>query len=436
MTLSSAEIARLVEPGRVHRRVYTDPAVFELELERIFGRLWIFVGHESRIPQPGDFLRSRIGRRDLLVVRQADGTIAALHNRCAHRGSQLCAAPHGHARSLVCPYHGWAYRLDGSLIGVPMAEGYGADFAAKRADWALPRAPRLDSYRGFMFASLAATGPSLGDYLGGMARAFDNMIDRAPDAELEQHPHFIKQEYRGNWKFHMENATDTIHTTFVHASSVEAGRAHAADANAEPAQEIEMFRANGIGFAEWDRVGVHAYPGGHAFMGGFYRGGTIAAKRSDPVFDEYRRRLVTRHGETKTAAILAMDRFNNLIYPNLSINTRFQQLRVIHPIAPDRTAVHSYCFRLKGAPPEMIRLAMRFVAAANSPASLISSDDFEIFARAQAGLARSDDPWVDFSRGLGSERASGDDEAARAPGTAEAAMRGQYRAWLSAMTAP
>src|SRR5258708_10104587 len=171
-------------------------------------------------------------------------------------------------------------------------------------------------------------------------------------------------------------------------------------------------------------------------MGGFYRGGRIAAERAEPVFDDYRRRLVARQGEAKTAAILAVDRFNNLIYPNLSINTRFQQLRVIQPIAADRTEVHSYCFRLKGAPPEMIRLAMRFVAAANSPASLISSDDFEIFERTQAGLTRSDDPWIDFSRGFGTERPSGEDEAVRAPRTAEAAMRGQDPGWLGGLATP
>ncbi len=432
-TLSAAEIAGLIEPGRVHRSVYTDPAVFELELEQIFGRLWVYVAHESRVPEPGDFVRSRIGRTELVVVRQADGTIAALLNRCAHRGAQVCVAAHGRARSFVCPYHGWAYRLDGGLIGVPKPDGY-AEFDARRTDWHLPRAPRVESYRGFVFASLAASGPSLTDYLGGMARALDNMVDRAPDGVLEQHPAHFKQAYRGNWKLHMENATDTIHTTFVHASSVAAGRAHAAS-NQEVSQEVQMFQANGISFTEWDKVGVHAYPRGHAFMGGFYRGGAIAPERSDPVFDEYRRRLVARHGEAKTAAILGMDRFNNLIYPNLSINTRFQQLRVIQPIAPDRTEVHSYCFRLKGAPVEMTRLAMRFVAAANSPASLISSDDFEVFARTQSGLARGADSWVDFSRDLGTERPSGEDEAVRAAGTAEAAMRAQYRAWLSAMTA-
>ena len=433
---SRDEIAALVEPGRVHRRVYTDPAIFALEQERIFRRLWVFVGHESRIPNRGDFLRARIGETEILVVRQADGTISGLHNRCTHRGAQLCVAAQGNVRTFVCPYHGWAFRLDGSLIGVPLPDGYGDGIDAKRADWRLARVPRLDSYRGFMFASLAADGVSLIEHLSGITRAFDNMIDRSPDGVLEQHPHCFSQEFRGNWKLHMENATDTVHPMFVHESSVEAGRKYDGDGPEELPQAVQMFRANGLPLAEWDRVGIHAYPTGHVYMCGFYRAGTIAPQRQDPVFDAYRRQLVTRHGETKTTEILAMDRFNNLIFPNLSINPRFQVLRQVHPIAADRTVATSHCFRLAGAPPEIARLGLRFLNTTNSPASLISSDDLEIFARVQAGLARSDSPWVDFSRGLGTERPGGEDEATRAPGTAEAAMRAQYRAWLAAMTAP
>lgn len=433
--MTPTELTALVEPTRVHRRVYTDPAIFELEMARIFERLWIFVGHESRIPNRGDFLRSRIGRAEVLVVRQVDGTVAALHNRCAHRGAQLCIADSGTVRNFTCPYHGWAFRLDGSLIGVPMPDGYGAGFDAQRADWHLARVPRLESYRGFIFASLAPDGVGLAAYLGGMTRAFDNMVDRAPDGVLHQHPHGFRQEYRGNWKLHMENATDTVHPMFVHESSVEAGRLHDSG-NADAPQAVQMLAANGLALADWDQVGIHAYPAGHAYMGGFYRAGAIAAQRSDPVFEAYRGALVARHGEEKAAAVLAMDRFNNLVYPNLSINPRFQQLRQVHPIAPDRTVVHSTCFRLGGAPDEIARLALRFLNTANSPASLISSDDLEIFARTQAGLARSHAPWIDFSRGRGTERPGGEDEATRAPGTAEAAMRAQYRAWLDAMTTP
>jgi phenylpropionate dioxygenase-like ring-hydroxylating dioxygenase large terminal subunit len=257
-----------------------------------------------------------------------------------------------------------------------------------------------------------------------MTRAFDNMVDRAPDGEIEMHPVCFRQEYRGNWKLHMENATDLVHPMFVHESSVEAGRA-VDDTVAGAAQPIQMYQANGLSLDDWDQVGVHAYPAGHVYMSGFYRAGTIAAQRTDPVFDAYRRLLVARHGEEKTASILTMDRFNNLVYPNLSINTRFQQLRQIHPIAPDRTIVHSHFFRLKGAPPEMSQLALRFLNTANSPASLISSDDLAVFNRVQAGLDASNVPWIDFSRGAGTELPSGDDEAQRA--------RAQSRAWLDAM---
>jgi phenylpropionate dioxygenase-like ring-hydroxylating dioxygenase large terminal subunit len=427
--MSPPDIAGLIEPTRVHARVYTDPAIFALEQTRIFGRLWIFLAHESRLPQPGDFVRARLGGSEVLVVRQRDGTINALHNRCAHRGALVCAAAHGSARTFVCPYHGWAFGLDGALRGVPKPDGY----AALSETWRLEPVARVESYRGFVFASLAASGPSLTDHLGGLTRAFDNMVDRAPDGTITQHPYCFRQEYRGNWKLHMENATDTVHPMFVHESSVEAGRSAGPEVGA---QAVQMLQANGLSLAEWDTVGIHTYPGGHSWMGGFYRAGAIAAQRADPVFADYRQRLVTRHGEAKTAEILAMDRFNNLVYPNLSINPRFQQLRQVHPIAADRTVVHSHCFILGGAPPEIARLALRFLNTANSPASLISTDDLEVFNRTQARLTGDGDAWVDFSRGAGTERPNPDDEAQRAPGTAEASMRAQYRAWLAAMTSP
>ena len=121
-SLSSVET--LVEPGRVHRRVYADPNIFELEMERIFGRAWIFVAHESQLRQPGDFLRAKIGREPLLVVRGEDGEIRVLRNRCLHRGMLVCIANRGAANRFACPYHGWVYGRDGRLLGVPQPDGY------------------------------------------------------------------------------------------------------------------------------------------------------------------------------------------------------------------------------------------------------------------------------------------------------------------------
>jgi 2-chlorobenzoate 1,2-dioxygenase len=116
-------IKGLVEADRVHRAVYTDPALFELEMERLFGRAWLCLGHESQVPAPGDFFTTRMARQPVIVTRDADGAIHVLLNRCAHRGARVCEAAAGHAPQLVCPYHGWTYAPDGTLSGVPLPEG-------------------------------------------------------------------------------------------------------------------------------------------------------------------------------------------------------------------------------------------------------------------------------------------------------------------------
>jgi benzoate/toluate 1,2-dioxygenase subunit alpha len=152
--IATDEIQALIQPGRVHRRVYADPDIFELELERIFGSAWIYVGHESQIKNPGDFIATRIGRKPLLLVRNAEGRIALLHNQCAHRGSMVVASERGHTSEFRCCYHGWTYHLDGRLKTVPLQHGYPSHFDPKNPEFAMLRVPRVASYRGFVFGSL------------------------------------------------------------------------------------------------------------------------------------------------------------------------------------------------------------------------------------------------------------------------------------------
>lgn len=431
------DVGALVQPDRAHRRVYTDPAIFSLEMERIFGRLWIYVAHESQMRTPGDYVRSRIGLHDVIVARTLDGEVAVTHNRCAHRGMTVCGAESGRGRRLVCPYHGWAYELDGRLIGVPEARAYGGRVKAGDPGFGLERVARVATYRGFVFASLAADGPVLTDYLGEIAAAIDNLVDRSPECEIELAGGRLRQEFRANWKFHMENACDLVHPGFVHESSVASARGHSASsgvaAEASP-QAIQMFHANGATFEQWDAAGVFGYPNGHCYMGSFYRAGALDPERLTPSHRDYVRRMIAAYGEARTQAILGRETFNNLIYPNLSINTRFQQFRVIQPIAVDRTQVHSYCFRLKGAPEEMFRASVAFVSTNNSPSSPISSDDFAVFEETQRGLAGGSAEWVDFSRGTGAERPHGNTGLA-APGTHELSMRTMLAAWKRHMAA-
>jgi phenylpropionate dioxygenase-like ring-hydroxylating dioxygenase large terminal subunit len=423
------DIAALLRGDAVHRAAYTDPAVFALEQARIFRRAWLYVAHESEVPRAGDYVLRRLGPDEVLLVRREDGGLSLLHNRCAHRGARIVTEPAGNARQLRCPYHSWTYALDGRLVGVPLPEGYAA-----KPELGLAKVARVESYRGFVFGSHAADGPGLAQFLGGLASAFDNMLDRAPAGALSRFGGALRLEYRGNWKMFMENAVDLVHPGFVHRSSVEAARAQpqALAADGLTQQGAQMFLANGMRAPQWDEVPLHAFPGGHVYMGGFYKGGVIGAERDDPVFARYRAQLVERHGEEKAAGVLAVDRFNNLVWPNVSINARFAAMRVVQPLAADRTVVEVLCFRLEGAAPEMQDLTLQFVNLAASPASLVASDDLEVFERCQRGLEDAALDWIDMRRGaLGDRRQA--DGSTLGSGTSELAVRNQFAAWLQYM---
>src|SRR6202046_3387577 len=159
------DFSRAVQPGRVHRQIYTDPAIFELELQRIFGVAWIYVGHESQVKEPGDYFRTFIGAKPVVLVRDAEGEIRVIHNQCAHRGSLVVANDTGNTNEFQCCYHGWTYHLDGRLKAVPLQTGYARDFDPGNPKTAMVRIPRVQSYRGFIFVNQSAEGSSLEDWL-------------------------------------------------------------------------------------------------------------------------------------------------------------------------------------------------------------------------------------------------------------------------------
>src|SRR5437868_4904199 len=156
------QLAMLVQPDRVHRAVYSDAALFELEMERIFGRAWLLLGHDSQAAAPGDYFTTRMGREPVIVTRKENNEIGVLINRCAHRGAMVCAEGRGNTERFVCPYHGWSYDRAGALKAVPIS----ASFPTERfPELGLKRAPRVAVYRGFIFASLAPQGPGLEEFL-------------------------------------------------------------------------------------------------------------------------------------------------------------------------------------------------------------------------------------------------------------------------------
>jgi phenylpropionate dioxygenase-like ring-hydroxylating dioxygenase large terminal subunit len=430
-SVPSSAIRALVSPGRVHQRVYADPEIFKLELERIFGRVWLYVAHESQLKKPGDFVRAVLVPHEVLVTRHEDGAIHILKNRCPHRGARLCMVDQGNSRLLSCPYHAWVFRPDGKLASVPHRQSYPTSFDINDPRNHLEPCGRVQTYRGFVFAKLHDDPVSLRDYLGPMTDVIDNLVDRAPEGEVELASSHFELKYNGNWKLHQENAADVFHPSFVHSSSVApARRAPPNGSILDQGQTRDMLLANGFGPKEWEGIQLMGLQGGHTYMTNIYSKGTLVANEADPVAARYKAALIAKLGNERATAVLGMNRFNNIIYPNLIINAQYQQMRLTLPLSVDQTLVHVHCFRLKGAPDEMFRRAVRFLTTLGSPASMIFSDDIEMLERCQRGLSNNIEAWVDFSRGLDERRGNGVSGVA-----SEMPMRNQFEAWVEYMTA-
>ena len=205
-----------LQHGAIDRRVYSDADVFELEMTRIFGRAWILLCHETQIRQPGDFFESVIGRDNVLVVRQKDGSIKGLLNTCLHRGNAVCRAEEGNAKGFLCTYHGWSYGIDGRLTGVPgYRDFYGPEF--DKATQRLGEVAQLATYKGFVFATLDRTAPPLEEYLGATGRLGLDLI--AERGDMEAVPGVQKFIVDCNWKFALDNLFDWYHPQVTHVSA-------------------------------------------------------------------------------------------------------------------------------------------------------------------------------------------------------------------------
>jgi phenylpropionate dioxygenase-like ring-hydroxylating dioxygenase large terminal subunit len=427
-------LAMLIQPDRVHRSVYADPAIFELEMERIFGRAWLVLGHESQVKSPGDYFTTRMGREPVIVVRKDDNAIEVLVNRCAHRGSMVCAEGRGNVERFVCPYHGWSYDRDGALQAVPFASGYDREKLPK----GLKAVPRVALYRGFIFASLAASGPDLEEFLGAAKASFDDFVDRAPGGELEVAGGVFKHAYNGNWKLMLENHLDGAHPAWVHASSVAVART--APEPGKPGEEhyydiaVRQMRQNGAPDAVWEAIGMWTTPRGHGYMGDYHSDDRLVAGMGNPVFDEYRKRLIKHVGEKEADRILRVTLWNTIVYPNCSFMSQFRQLRIIHPVAVDRSVVYTYSFRMKDAPAQMFRDTVAFANVVNGTGSWVLTDDLEVYERLQRGLSSGAVDWVYVGRGHGRDVDEGGGVRRGATGTSEIFMRAQFAAWLGYMS--
>ncbi len=212
-----------VRRGMVPAHIYNDREVFELERDRVFSRAWVFVGHESEIAAPGDYVVRRVLEDSFIVTRDEDGEIRAHFNMCLHRGMQVCRAEMGNASHFRCPYHGWSYRNDGRIVGLPFhKDAYGGEDGFRRKGQRLLPAPGLATYNGMIFVTLDPDAPPLEEFLGDF-RFYLDFYTRQSSAGIElRGPQ--RWRVKANWKIGAENfAGDMYHTPHTHTSVVEIG---------------------------------------------------------------------------------------------------------------------------------------------------------------------------------------------------------------------
>jgi phenylpropionate dioxygenase-like ring-hydroxylating dioxygenase large terminal subunit len=430
------DFTKYVEPDRVRKECYTDAQVFELEMQRIHETVWIYCGHESQVPRVGDYYQVQIGRQPMVMVRGSDNKVHVLHNRCPHRGNMIVGDRHGNTGEFFrCSYHAWTFKHDGKLRSIPMMEsGYaGTRLDKDSAELCMKRAARVESYRGFVFATLAKDGPTLKEFLGKSIVAFDDMCDRAPEGEVEIVPNCFRVIQHSNWKIFMENQIDALHPSVTHQSTGRA--AHEVEKQIEqrtgkaPLSYHMLSAFATVTIDKWDNFQTINYPNGHCILTGY-----MGLRPTDPDTLAYDKIMIEAYGQKRFEEIVNVNIHHVLIYPGLSVQSPLQQLRAVRPLGVDRTLTEIWHFRLKGAPEPIYRRSLAYYNLVNSPATLINADDLENFWKCHQGLASDGGDWVSFARHHGHDiEKDGTVESAPGMGTSEAPLRNQMKAWAQYM---
>jgi len=353
----TAEMIRLVDSdnGLVSRRIFIEPEIYEQELERIFARCWLFLCHESQIPRPGDFLTTYMGEDPVLVVRDSDGRARAFLNVCRHRGNRLCRADTGNAASFTCAYHGWTYRNDGRLVGVPhLREFYRGEL--DRENWGLVPVAQLDAYKGLLFATFDAQAPPLREYLGEMTWYLDTFFDRREGGIEVVGTH--KWVMPCNWKFPAENfGGDSYHVQWTHLSA------------------IQTAFSTGVA-TKPNSTGSMVSPGnGHILI---CVGPNDVGDPPMPEILAYEKEIRAEVEQRLGARAKLINPIVGTMFPNFSmLRATSRSFRVWHPRGPDKTEVWSWIFADKAAPPH-VKEAFRLAGVRGfSPSGTFEQDDMD-----------------------------------------------------------
>lgn len=409
--------AELVKDDRVHTSLYTNPAIFDEEMDKIFKNTWVWVAHESEIPEAGSFKNHFVGREPVIVTRDRKDKIHVLLNRCRHRGATVCEGKKGKCKSFVCPYHGWAYSHDGALRGVPHETSYGDILDKKKFPLV---SLRVETYAGMIFATFREDLEPLEDYLGPAKKWMDLFMKQGGG-----YPVKVAGEHRfrfpGNWKIQLENTTDAYHFPLVHKSFV--------TSLDDEAKKVFDF-VEGDGFVE-------DLGNGHSVMVMIPELVDLEADLDAPIperFEELAQALRDEgHEEQKVRKIVRAvggSGFNLNLFPNIACSMAF--FRVLQPISVTETEIHHAVITMDGGPEAANQERLRLHEYFQGPMGFGTPDDSEAWQRVQRGVDAGPDLWIMLNRGLPGEVETEDGR--RSDVSAETGMRAAYQQWKKMMS--
>ncbi len=381
-----------------HRSVLTSPEVHAAELATIFKHCWLYLGHESEIPEAGDYRRRMIADQPIFFVRgRESGEINVFANTCTHRGATICRTDRGNANTFQCFYHAWTFDTEGQLIGVPDEQSYGGSW--NKCDLGLVRVPRVESYRGFIFVNFDPHADDLPTYLAGAREYIDNLADASDVAasvlsgnggavrgSLEvlrgSHQYGIK----ANWKLLVENSMDGYHLAPTHHTYFQFLK----DSGATVTPSTGAMYALGNGHAVIEYSGAWGRP--------VAKWSPQFGAETRPQIEQIHDALVDQMGE-RGRAMAELNR-NLFIFPNMFLmDNNAVAIRTIQPTAVGYMDAAQYELAPRNEHPSVRSVRLESYVTFAGPGGLATPDDVEALESCQQGAAARVAEWSILSRG-------------------------------------
>lgn len=417
-TKNITDTADLVKDDRVHKSLYSDPNIFEEELDKVFNNTWVWVAHESEVSEVGSYKTAKIGKQPVIVARDRKKNIHVMFNRCRHRGATVCEGNKGKTKAFTCPYHGWGYGLDGSLRALPKPEEY--ENILDKAEFGLVKI-RTESYQGMVFATLKDDIEPLEEFLGGAKKWIDLFMKQAggyPVKAMGDH----RFRFPGNWKIQLENTTDAYHFPIVHKSFI-------SSVDEEAAEVFDFLDGDGF---------VEDLGNGHSVMVMIPELVDLDENLDEPIPERYAAlaKELTAEGNSdeevrRLVRAVGGSGFNLNLFPNIACSMAF--FRNLVPISPTETEIHHIAIGGEGAPQAFNQKRMRLHEHFQGPMGFGTPDDGEAWERVQAGSVAGTDGWIMVNRGL-SKLSTSEDGNVKGAVCSETGMRAAYQKYKSLMS--